>query len=425
MTQLSPGGRAPRVAVLDPFSGIAGDMFLGALVGVGLDPAWLRALPARLGLADVTVDIREVLRGQLACWKVEFDIPPQPHGRHIREIRQLVAGAGVPDAVRAKADEAFTAIATAEAEIHGMSPDEVHLHEVGAVDAILDVVGSIWGLSELGITRVYCGALRTGDGTVRAAHGLLPVPAPATLKLLEGHPIRPGPEGAGELVTPTGAALVRVLSSGPPPAQYTPLTSGLGAGTKDFSDRANALRIIVATEAGSWPPESQSLVMLAADIDDESPEYVAAAADGLRGDGALDVVLLSVMMKKGRAGTRLEVLCDASDAPRLERRLLQETTTLGVRRTTVSRATLPRTTVHVEVLGHDVSVKVATLPDGDRRAKPEFDDVQRAALATRRPPADIFDLARKAWERLNDEPGSSATGMVPDLPNDQETTHDA
>jgi uncharacterized protein (TIGR00299 family) protein len=427
-----------RVAVLDPFSGIAGDMFLGALVGVGLDQDWLRALPSRLGLGDVRVDIREVLRGQLACWKVEFDIPPQPHGRHIKDIRALVAAAGVPDAVRRKADAAFTAIATAEAEIHGMSPDDVHLHEVGAVDAILDVVGSIWGLAELGIERVYCGALRTGDGTVRAAHGLLPVPAPATLKLLEGHPIRPGPEGAGELVTPTGAALVRVLSVGPPPAEYTPVASGFGAGTKDFPDRANALRIIIATvppgpsaraesdadaEGGSAPQEQ--LVMLAADLDDASPEYVAATADALRQDGALDVVQLAVMMKKGRAGMRLEVLCEPATAERLERRLLQDTTTLGVRRTAVSRRVLPRTMVVVDVEGHAVRMKVATLPDGGRRAKPEFDDVQRAALATGRPASDIFGLARTAWERMPDKPGNSATGTLPELPNDQETTPDA
>ena len=216
---------------------------------------------------------------------------------------------------------------------HGTPIDQVHLHEVGAVDAILDVVGSIWGLSELGIERVYCGALRTGDGTVRAAHGLLPVPAPATLKLLEGHPIQPGPEGAGELVTPTGAALVRVLSAGPPPREYTPLASGFGAGTKDFPDRANALRIIVA--AGEAPGRGidmgadggaafgvpERLVMLAADLDDASPEYVAAVADRLRADGALDVVQLSVMMKKGRAGIRLEVLTDTPAADRLERRM--------------------------------------------------------------------------------------------------------
>ena len=217
-----------RIAIFEPFSGIAGDMALGALLGVGLDPDWLRGLPARLGLHDVTVMLKEVRRGDLVCWKVDFGIPTQPHGRHIKQIREIVSKSGAPDDVRAKADAAFWAIANAEAEIHGTTPEKVHLHEVGAVDAILDVVGVIWGLSELGVQEVRCGVLRTGDGTVRAAHGLLPVPAPATLKLLEGHRVSPGPEGAGELVTPTGAALVKVLSVGRPPDVYTPVRSGYG-----------------------------------------------------------------------------------------------------------------------------------------------------------------------------------------------------
>ncbi|HEX7942114.1 MAG TPA: LarC family nickel insertion protein, partial [Gemmatimonadaceae bacterium] len=223
-----------RTAILDPFSGISGDMTLGALIGVGLDPEWLRALPERMGLPQVGVDIREVLRGEIVCWKVDFDIPPQPHGRHIDQIRELVANSGAPQDVRERADRAFWSIASSEGEIHGLPPEQVHLHEVGAVDAILDVVGAIWGFSELGVEDVRCGTIRTGDGTVRAAHGLLPVPAPATLKLLEGYRVSPGPEGAGELVTPTGAALVRVLSTGLPPAEYIPRRSGFGAGTKDF-----------------------------------------------------------------------------------------------------------------------------------------------------------------------------------------------
>jgi uncharacterized protein (TIGR00299 family) protein len=389
-----------RIAILDPFSGIAGDMTLGAMLGVGLDPAWLRALPERLGLEGIVVDIQEVLRGELVCWKVDFRIPPQPHGRHIHQIRTLVANSGAPEHVRTKADAAFWAIAEAEGEIHGMPAEKVHLHEVGAVDAILDVVGVIWGLAELGVEEVRCGLLRTGDGTVRAAHGLLPVPAPATLKLLEGHEISPGPDGAGELVTPTGAALVRVLSAGRPPAVYTPVRSGFGAGTKDFPGRANALRIILADVAGVATEQSREpLALLACDVDDMSPEYLAAVADHVRADGALDVVLLPTTMKKGRAGTRIEVLCRPADAERFERRLLTETTSIGVRRSDVSRVALSRSEVTVEVLGHSVRVKVVVLPAGGTRCKPEFDDVQRIALATGRLPADIYLLALGAAER--------------------------
>lgn len=394
-----------RTAILDPFSGIAGDMTLGALLGVGLDPEWLRALPARLGLADVTVEIREVLRGELVCWKVDFGIPPQPHGRHIAQIRKLVASSGAPEPVRTKADAAFMAIATAEGEIHGQPAEKVHLHEVGAVDAILDVVGAIWGLEQLGVEAVRCGPIRTGDGTVRAAHGLLPVPAPATLKLLEGHVVRPGPEGAGELVTPTGAALVRVLSSGPMPEEYVPRASGYGAGTKDFPGRANALRIILAdVDAPATAPTAtggnrERVVVLACDVDDMSPEYLAAVADRIRDDGALDVVLLGTTMKKGRHGTRVEVLVRPADAERLEGVLLAETTTIGVRRSEVSRVVLARVQGMIDVLGHSVRIKIVWLPGGGSRAKPEFDDVQRVALATGRRPADIYQLALGAAER--------------------------
>jgi uncharacterized protein (TIGR00299 family) protein len=393
-----------RTAILDPFSGISGDMTLGALLGVGLEPEWLRALPKRMGLDDVRVDIREVLRGELVCWKVDFDIPEQPHGRHIDQIRGLVERSGAPADVRARADRAFWAIAESEGEIHGMPPEDVHLHEVGAVDAILDVVGGIWGLDELEVEEVRCGVIRTGDGTVRAAHGLLPVPAPATLKLLEGHRVMPGPEGAGELVTPTGAALVRVLSSGPPPATYVPRRSGYGAGTKDFPGRANALRIILAdveSDSGSTTPlgDRDDAVLIACDVDDMSPEYLAAVADRARAEGALDAVLLGTTMKKGRHGTRIEILARPDDAARFEALLLRETTTIGVRRSEVSRMVLRREEVTVDVLGHSIRLKIVTLTEGERRAKPEFDDVQRVALATGRRAADIYQLALSAERR--------------------------
>jgi len=388
-----------RNAILDPFSGISGDMTLGALVDVGLDPEWLRALPSVLGLDGVTVRIQDVKRAELACKKVDFDIPPQPHGRHLKHIREIVERSPAPHDVKRRADAAFTAIAEQEAAIHATSVERVHLHEVGAVDAILDVVGAIWGLTQLGIERVYCGAIATGDGTVQAAHGTLPVPAPATLKLLEGHAIRPGPEGSGELVTPTGAALVRVLSSGPPPREYVPLRSGFGAGTKDFAGRANALRLIIV-ETGAGENEVEELVQLASDIDDMSPEYLAAVADLLRNAGALDVVLLATTMKRGRQGTRIEVLARPAEAAALEDTLLRETTTIGVRRSTVTRRALAREIREVEVLGHRLAVKVVRLPDGRVRAKPEFTDVQRVAQETGRPLRDIFHLAADQAERL-------------------------
>lgn len=387
------------IAILEPFSGIAGDMMLGALVHVGLDPAWLRALPDRLGLDGVGVRIADVQRGMIACKKVDFDIPEQPHGRHIGEVRALLAAAPVPPNVRALADQAFTALASEEGRIHGVAMDEVHLHEVGAVDAILDVIGAIWGLSELGVSRVCCGTISLGDGFVKAAHGVLPVPAPATLRLLEGHTVRPGPDGAGELVTPTGAVLVKVLASGRPPVRYIPRCSGYGAGTKDLLGRVNALRVTLADDATLADGRTERLVLLATDIDDMSPEHVAACADMLREGGALDVVVTGTLMKKGRAGQRLEVLAGEGDAPRLEDLLFLHTSTLGVRRSMVERRVLPRATRVVEVLGHTVRIKVATLPNGTQRSKPEFDDVRAVADATGRALGDVSSLALAAAER--------------------------
>ena len=386
-----------RAAIFDPFSGIAGDMTLGALIQCGLDPDWLRALPARLSLDGVGVEIRDVNRADIRCVKVDFTIPPQPHGRHVHQIRKMVEATDAPREVKDRADRAFTAIGTAEAEIHGVTIERVHLHEVGAVDAILDVVGSIWGLQLLEVDEVYCGPISLGDGTVKAAHGVLPVPAPATLKLLEGHRVRPGPEGSGELVTPTGAALVRVLSRGNPPLEYTPVRSGFGAGTKEFQGRANALRIVIADVVAAG--EVADLLEIVCDIDDMSPEYLAAVAERLREAGALEVVSLPATTKRGRAGTRLEALCRPADAARLEEILLIESTTIGVRERAVRRRALERNVIHVTVLDHDIAVKRVALPNGGFRTKPEFADVERVALATGKPMQDIFRLALAESER--------------------------
>ena len=387
-----------KVAIFDPFSGVAGDMTLGALLGLGLDPDWLRALPARLGLENIGVRITQVQRAGIACHKVDFDIPPQPHGRHLSGIRKIVNAADIPSDVKEKCDRAFTAIATVEAEIHGISIEKVHLHEVGAVDAILDVVGSIWGLAELGVEQVYCGTIALGDGFVKAAHGVLPVPAPATMALLQGLKVRPGPEGSGELVTPTGAALIRILSAGPPPAAYRPIRTGYGAGTKEFPDRANALRVTLADVDGA-AADVERLVMLACDIDDMTGEYVAALSDDLRAAGALDVVIIPTIMKKGRPGARIEVLADPALATDLERHLLTSSTSIGVRRLEVERRALPREVKTVVVEGERIRVKIVTLPDGTTRAKPEFEDVRIAAERLGKPAARIVEFAVRAAEQ--------------------------
>jgi uncharacterized protein (TIGR00299 family) protein len=400
-----------KIAVLDPASGIAGDMFIGALVDVGLDRAWVERLPSTLGLDGVGVRIADVQRSSVRCVKVDFDIPPQPHGRAVSEIHRLIDALKIPASVARSAHAAFEAIATIESEIHGVTPDELHLHEVGAVDAILDVIGSIWGVEQLGIERLYNTKVSLGDGTVKTAHGLLPVPAPATIRLLEGISVRHGPPGSGELTTPTGAALLRVMSKGAPPAEYVPRRSGYGAGTRDIHGQLNALRIILGEAAVDRHDHhhhhhhehvhTEHLHVLSADIDDMSPEELAGAADVLRADGALDVVLLHTTMKKGRVGTRVEALVQSSDLARLEEKIFQQFTTLGVKTFDVVRNALERESRLVRFDGRDIRVKVATLPDGTRRAKPEFDDLRRVAEETSRPLAEIRSAVMKTLTGLD------------------------
>jgi len=387
-----------KIAILDPASGIAGDMFLGALVDVGLDKGWLERLPSSLGLEGIGVRITGVQRSAVRCTKVDFDIPPQPHGRAVSEIHRLIDAARVPEKVGHSAHAAFEQIAAVESAIHGVPPDDLHLHEVGSVDAILDIVGSIWGLELLGVERVYNTRVSLGDGTVKTAHGILPVPAPATIRLLEGFSVRHGPQGSGELTTPTGAALLRVLSKGAAPQEYSPLRSGYGAGTRDIHGQLNALRIILGEATVDHHDHhhhhhehvhTEHLHVLSADIDDMSPEELAGAADVLRAEGALDVVLLHTTMKKGRLGTRVEALVQTSDLARLEEKIFLQFTTLGVKTFDVVRNALVRESRLVRFDGRDIRVKVATLPDGTRRAKPEFDDLRRVAEETARPLAEI------------------------------------
>ena len=388
-----------KIAVLDPASGIAGDMFIGALIDNGLDKSWLEHLPSALGLDGVEVRIADVQRSGVRCVKVDFDIPEQPHGRAVSEIHRLIDAIEIPEKVARSAHAAFEAIATIEGAIHGVPPDQLHLHEVGAVDAILDVVGSIWGVELLGIERIYNTKVALGDGTVKTAHGVLPVPAPATIRLLEGFNVRHGPPGSGELTTPTGAALLRVLSKGAPPQEYTPRRSGYGAGTRDIPGQLNALRIIIGESALDQHDHhhhhlhehvhTEHLHVLSADIDDMSPEELAGAADVLRAEGALDVVLLHTTMKKGRLGTRVEALVQTSDLARLEEKIFLQFTTLGVKTFDVVRNALVRESRLVRFDGRDIRVKVATLPDGTQRAKPEFDDLRRVAEETARPLSEI------------------------------------
>src|SRR2546426_4792082 len=272
-----------RIAIFDPSAGVSGDMTLGALLSLGVPASWLEQLPARLGLAGVGVTIRDTSRCGVGAKQVEFSIPPQPHGRHVGELVRLVERCPLSDWVKQRAVRAFRLIGEAEGRVHGVAPDKVHLHEVGAVDAVLDVVGAIEGFERLGVEAIYNLPVAVGNGWVEAAHGRLPVPAPATALLLEGVEIASGGPVEGEATTPTGAALLRVLSAGAPPPRGRLVRSGGGAGQRDPKHYANALRLLVAQQAA----EGARAVLIASDVDDMSPEDVEPPRQTLTTAGAL------------------------------------------------------------------------------------------------------------------------------------------
>src|SRR5437762_2368592 len=274
-----------RIAILDPAAGISGDMTLGALLSLGVPVSWLEELPARLGVGSVAVRVRDVRRAGVSCKQTEFAIPEQPHGRHVGELIKLVERAPVSDWVKERAVRAFRLVGDAEGRVHGVAPEKVHLHEVGAVDAVLDVVGAIEGFERLGVEAIYNLPVAVGNGWVEAAHGRLAVPAPATALLLEGLEIATGGPVEGEATTPTGAALVRVLSAGAPPARWRLVQSGWGAGQRNPPHYPNALRLLLAEQAA----EAGRVVLLATDADDMSPEYVAPLRQALVNAGAFDV----------------------------------------------------------------------------------------------------------------------------------------
>jgi uncharacterized protein (TIGR00299 family) protein len=320
-----------------------------------------------------------------------------PH-RHIGELIELIERADLSAPVRERAVRAFRLLGEAEGRTHGLSAEEVPLHEVGAVDALIDVVGTIEGFEQLGISRIYNRPVALGNGWVRAAHGVMPVPAPATSILIEGLEVGPNGPVVGEATTPTGAVLLRVLSSGPPPAHWRALNAGAwGAGGRTPKTYPNALRLILASVA----LEAGEVVLLSTDLDDLSPEYLTPLRDALFATGALDVQIWATQMKKGRTGFRIEVTVSPVEAEAVTAALFRHSTTSGIRRQVAERVTLPRREIEVTSAdGTAVRVKILDGPDGPR-VKPEYEDVAAVARRTGRPAHEVArDLHNRALKSL-------------------------
>ena len=406
-----------RIAYLDCFSGISGDMFLGALVDAGVRPKLLEAAVAALDLG-ARLEISRVMRGGIAATKVDVRAGGEKdwhghshsHARGLTEIRGIIEKAAIAPGAKATAIRMFEALGAAEAAVHNTSIERVHFHEVGAVDAMVDIVCAAVGAEALGVDEWVCSALNVGGGTVKCAHGTLPVPAPATVKLLEGVPVFSlGPQV--ELVTPTGAAIVKTLVGrfGALPAMKME-KSGYGAGSREFAEHPNLLRLtigeadskseaITSAKAGALPGgiAEERITVLEANLDDLSPQVLAYAMERLLSEGALDVFSVPVQMKKNRPGALLTVLAKPEDAERLTKLIFAETTTLGVRRRDEQRRVLERRWEMVETSWGPVRIKIANMNGTVSNYAPEFEDCRKIAEENRVPLKRVMEEALRAY----------------------------
>lgn len=379
-------------------------MILGALVSAGWSPETLRADLAKLPVGDYAIDIRPVTKQHFAAVKVEVKLTGTPGHRHLHHILEIISAADLPAVAKDQAKQIFTRLAEAEAKVHGTTPDKVHFHEVGAVDAIVDVVGSVMGLYRLGIERVICSPIPTGSGTIACDHGVMPIPAPATAELLTGVPLAETDE-AGELTTPTGAAILTTLAErfGPLPAM-TVRRVGVGAGSRDGRSRPNILRLFVGetAERRDAAEQADEIVVLEANLDDATGEQIGHSFDALLAAGALDVFTTPITMKKNRPGVLVTVLAPSDKQQACEDALFAETTTFGIRRHVCSRRKLARTSETVATRFGEIRVKVGR-GGGGVIAAPEYEDCVRAAREHGARLRDVMFEARRAWSAAHDQ----------------------
>jgi uncharacterized protein (TIGR00299 family) protein len=365
------------LAYFDCFSGISGDMTLGALVDLGVPADWLKeTIRSDLPLEGFEMAVSSTVRHGITACQVTVQTRDESVSRNYRDIRRLLENSRLGDAVKKNSLAVFQRLATAEARIHGCPVDTVHFHEVGGIDALVDIVGTALGFDYLGVGRIIASPLPAGGGFVKAGHGMLPLPAPATLEILREVPIY-GSDVQHELVTPTGAAIVSALAEefGPLPAMRV-VRIGYGAGCADLAVQPNLLRLILGQPSAG---AGENVTVVETGIDDMNPELFGYLMDRLFEDGALDVFWVPIQMKKNRPGTMVQVICRTGDRAKIVNRLLSETTTIGVRCHDVQRFTLKRETVRVATSFGDIRAKRITQPDGSVRLAPEYDECREIA----------------------------------------------
>jgi uncharacterized protein (TIGR00299 family) protein len=386
-----------KICYLDAFSGISGDMLVGALADAGAPAEALAESLAALG-TGATFTFEKTRRCGIGATKFGVAAPHEHSHRHLSHLLEMIERADLAARVKQNASAVFRRLGEAEARVHHVAIERVHFHEVGAVDSICDIVGACLGFELLGVEEIHCSALNLGSGTVKMEHGVLPVPAPATAALVEGTPVYArGPEV--ELTTPTGAALATTLAArfGAMPAMRI-AAAGYGAGGHDFAEQPNVLRALIGEKTGA--SEATMVAVIEAHIDDSSPEVLGYALERLLEAGALDAVLAPLTMKKGRPGVLLRVIARPQDQETLAQLVFAETSTLGLRICPAERRVEERHTVEVETPHGKVRVKVST----QGHYAPEYEDCRRLAIETRTPLKDIIAEANLAYLRTSHEP---------------------
>ena len=385
-----------KVAFFDCFAGISGDMTLGAILDAGADETLFRKELSKLGGIEFDLEIKKVVRRGIQATDVQVKIKHEHHHRHLSDITRIIEESALAESVKQKATSIFRVLAEAEARVHGTTAESVHFHEVGAVDAIVDIVGACVGLHLLGVERVVVSPLPMGHGWVECQHGRIPLPAPATVEILKGAPVYSA-NVEGELVTPTGAAIVKTLahSFGHMP-QMRVQNTGYGAGNTEFPF-PNLLRVFVGETDSSVPFHKVSIVET--NIDDMNPEFYNSAMEKLFLAGALDVFTTPICMKKNRPGALLTVICPEEKADAVSEVVLRETTSFGVRVTSGERRCLDRRWVDVKTEFGTVKVKAGSLRGEDLTISPEYEDCKKAAEIAGVPVRRVYEEAAAAFKR--------------------------
>jgi pyridinium-3,5-bisthiocarboxylic acid mononucleotide nickel chelatase len=393
-----PKGLSMKIAYFECLAGAAGDMITAAMLDAGLDNTFLISQLKTLDIGNFDIQITRVKRNGLSATYFKPICSDSQSFRNLQQITEIIKRSKISSNAKQTAIAIFNKLAAAEAAVHGKDPNEIHFHEVGAFDSIVDIVSAAIGIETLGIEKIYCSTLSLGSGTVKCDHGLLPVPAPATAELVKGFPVRQGPIEA-ELLTPTAAAILTTIVD-----QFTPmppaklLAIGSGAGSMDSTEIANITRLFIAETAEESSAEYDSVCLLETNIDDTSAEIIASVIDMLFEAGALDVFTSAINMKQNRPAVKFSILCKPQDSALIEQVIFQQGLTFGIRKQLLQRTKLSRTFQSVITEFGDVKIKIGSLGDKTVNIKPEFKDCLELAKKHKLPVKTVILAAMQAYK---------------------------